>query len=82
MPIENSVEKLIMDFGKEVIMMAMTAGFSWLLHHLQKIIKDLNAYFDRVRALEARVVLLEAQLQQRPPIPAAANKDDHTCKVS
>ena len=74
MPLETQ----IVDLGKEVITMCMAAGFSWVLHHVQSLVKDLNNYFAKVRSMETRL----AELEKRAGTAPAAQKEVTQCKAS
>lgn len=49
----------MIDLAKEVVVMVLTAGLSWVGHFVSGLAKDVNAFFQKVRCLEERVSRLE-----------------------
>ncbi len=47
------------DIGKEIVMSLLSMGVGAIYRSLRDLLKDVNAYFARTRALEERVSKLE-----------------------
>lgn len=53
---------ILFDIGKEIVVMAMTGGLSWVLHHIQRLKRDLDAHFRKQRRADRRLRRLERHL--------------------